>query len=52
MDCARGVLADLARRRFWPPNSRAAYSDFAEFFPPDATRVVNPTGEFIRSCAA
>ncbi len=49
--CARGVLADLGRRRFWPPNPRAAHADFAEFFPPDPRRVVNPEGAFMRSCA-
>jgi ATP-dependent helicase/nuclease subunit B len=52
MNCARGVMVDLARRKFWPPNPRAAYSEFAEFFPPDATRVVDPNGNFIRSCTA
>ncbi|HEY8900262.1 MAG TPA: PD-(D/E)XK nuclease family protein [Chthoniobacterales bacterium] len=50
LDCARGVLADLDRRRFWPPNSRAAHADFAEFFPPDPLRVVDPVGAFVRSC--
>jgi ATP-dependent helicase/nuclease subunit B len=49
--CARGVLADLACRRFWPPNPRAAHADFAEFFPPDPARIVNPEGAFVRSCA-
>jgi len=49
--CARGVLADLARRRFWPPNPRAVHADFAEFFPPDPVRIVNPAGAFVRSCS-
>ncbi len=49
--CARGVLADLARRKFWPRNPRAAHPDFAGFFPPDPARVVDPGGAFVRSCA-
>lgn len=49
--CARGVLADLARRHFWPPNPRAAHADFAEFFPPDPARIINPNGAFVRSCS-
>ena len=52
MACARGVLADLGRRRFWPPNPRAAHAEFSDMFPPDAARVVDPNGAFVRSCAA
>ncbi|MDD5198276.1 MAG: PD-(D/E)XK nuclease family protein [Terrimicrobiaceae bacterium] len=48
--CARSVLADLARRRFWPPNPRAAHAEFADFFAPDPLRIVAPDGAFVRSC--
>ncbi len=51
LTCARGVLADLARRRFWPPNPRADHADFADLFPPEPTRVIQPDGAFLRSCA-
>lgn len=49
--CAHGVLSDLERRKFWPPNPRAAHPDFAGFFPPGPERVVDPEGAFVRSCA-
>ena len=51
LTCARGVLADLGRRRFWPPNPRAEHAEFAEFFPPEPGRIVDPAGAFLRSCA-
>jgi ATP-dependent helicase/nuclease subunit B len=52
VDCARGVLADISARRFWPPNARAAYSEFAELLAPEAARVLDPQGAFRRSCAS
>jgi ATP-dependent helicase/nuclease subunit B len=31
-DCASGILADIARYRFWPPTERLQYDDFAGLF--------------------
>lgn len=38
--CARGVLADIDRGHFWPPNPRAAYPQNAGWFHPDPERTV------------
>ncbi len=39
--CARGVLADIARGKFWPPNSRPEFDAFADFFPVAPTEIVS-----------
>jgi len=34
--CAGGVVADIRKRRFWPPSTRVRYDDFEGLFPADA----------------
>ncbi len=34
--CARGVIADISARRFWPPADSHPYDDFAALFPAEA----------------
>lgn len=31
--CARGVIADVRARRFWPPADKVTYDDYAALFP-------------------
>jgi ATP-dependent helicase/nuclease subunit B len=49
--CARGVIADLTRGRFWPPNPRARYPQNAGWFHPDPERTVAPDSQ-LRSAVA
>ncbi len=44
MHCARGVLADLAARRFWPPREKPAFDDFKVMLSPGPARVVEAAG--------
>ena len=30
LDCARGVVADVCARRFWPPAPKLKYDDFED----------------------
>ncbi|HEY8902234.1 MAG TPA: PD-(D/E)XK nuclease family protein, partial [Chthoniobacterales bacterium] len=46
MACARGVLADIARHRFWPPNPDVAYDELEEFLQPSAEAAIDPQGTF------
>ena len=39
--CARGVIIDIKRRRFWPPAQKPRYDDFESLFPADPTTCVN-----------
>jgi ATP-dependent helicase/nuclease subunit B len=46
MACARGVLGDIGRHRFWPPNPDVAYDELEEFLQPSAEAVIDPQGAF------
>jgi ATP-dependent helicase/nuclease subunit B len=43
LKCARGVIADIEREHFWPPNPRASYPQNAGWFHPDPERTVAET---------
>lgn len=49
--CARGVIADVGRGRFWPPNPRAPYPQNAGWFHPDPERTVAETS-WLRAASA
>lgn len=46
MACVRGVLADIDRNRFWPPNPDVAYDELEEFLQPSAEAIIDPQGAF------
>ncbi len=49
--CARGVLSDLDRGRFWPPNPRNPYPQNAGWFHPDPDHTVSASSH-LRSIQA
>jgi hypothetical protein len=51
MRCARGVIADVERGHFWPPNPRNPYPQNAGWFHPDPERTVAGTS-WLRAASA
>ncbi len=40
-ECAAGVAADIASRRFWPPATKVQFEEFESLFPADAAECVD-----------